>query len=134
MILDLENTKTTQALKIDSLKRRVKRLEKKQMSRTHKLKRLYKGRIIDDIDANEGITLVDETIENQGRTCEEIVKERSMMLNEELAFKLQVEEEEEEERHAREKAQQIKEVNIAWDDIQAKIDDDYQLAQRLQAK
>nr|GEV22798.1 hypothetical protein [Tanacetum cinerariifolium] len=47
---------------------------------------------------------------------------------------LQVEEEEEEERHAREKAQQIEEVNIAWDDIQAKIDDDYQLAQRLQAK
>ncbi|GKB95139.1 hypothetical protein Tco_0981276, partial [Tanacetum coccineum] len=28
-VLDLENTKTTQALKIDSLKRRVKKLEKK---------------------------------------------------------------------------------------------------------
>nr|GEU33387.1 hypothetical protein [Tanacetum cinerariifolium] len=41
-VLDLEKTKTTQALKIDSLKRRVKRLEKKQRSRTHKLKRLYK--------------------------------------------------------------------------------------------
>ncbi|GKF20731.1 hypothetical protein Tco_0069369, partial [Tanacetum coccineum] len=38
------------------------------------------------------------------------------------------EEEEEEERLAREKAQQIKEVNIAWDDVQAKIDADYQLA------
>nr|GEV93878.1 ribonuclease H-like domain-containing protein [Tanacetum cinerariifolium] len=72
-----------------SLKRRVKKLEKKQRSRTLKLKRLYKvgltasvdssdevslgedasklGRIIDDIDADEGITLVNETVENQGR-------------------------------------------------------------------
>ncbi|GKB89832.1 hypothetical protein Tco_0962104, partial [Tanacetum coccineum] len=56
-----------------------------------------------------------------------------MRLDEELAFKLQAEEEEEE-RLAKEKAQQIKEVNIAWDDIQAKIEADYQLAQRLQAQ
>nr|GEX39086.1 putative ribonuclease H-like domain-containing protein [Tanacetum cinerariifolium] len=79
-VLDLEKTKTIQALGIDSLKRRVKKLEKKQRSRTHKLKRLYKvgltarvessnnnkdlgedaskqGRI-SDIYADEGITLV----------------------------------------------------------------------------
>ncbi|GJU44134.1 hypothetical protein Tco_1201400 [Tanacetum coccineum] len=48
----------------------------------------------------------------------------------ELAFKLQAKKEEEE-RLAREKAQQIEEVNIAWDDVQAKIKVDYQLAQRL---
>ncbi|GJY89649.1 hypothetical protein Tco_0504845 [Tanacetum coccineum] len=53
-------------------------------------------------------------------------------LDEELAFKLQAEEEEE--RLAREKAQQIEEANIAWDDVQAKIEADYQLAQRLQAQ
>nr|GEW49961.1 copia protein [Tanacetum cinerariifolium] len=41
-VLALEQTKTTQANEIDSLKRRVKKLEKKQRSRTHKLKRLYK--------------------------------------------------------------------------------------------
>ncbi|GJZ10340.1 hypothetical protein Tco_0545099 [Tanacetum coccineum] len=41
-VLDLEKTKTTQALDIASLKRRVKKLEKKIRSRTHKLKRLYK--------------------------------------------------------------------------------------------
>ncbi|GJZ98566.1 hypothetical protein Tco_0671019 [Tanacetum coccineum] len=41
-VLDLETTKTIQALEIDSLKRRVKKLEKKQKSRTHKLRRLYK--------------------------------------------------------------------------------------------
>ncbi|GJZ15673.1 hypothetical protein Tco_0551350, partial [Tanacetum coccineum] len=44
----------------------------------------------------------------------------------------------EEERLAREKAKKEKEANIAlikeWDDIQAKIDADYQLAKRLQAQ
>nr|GEY23123.1 hypothetical protein [Tanacetum cinerariifolium] len=38
----LEQTKTTQANEIDSLKRRVKKIKKKQRSRTYKLKRLYK--------------------------------------------------------------------------------------------
>ncbi|GJU12272.1 putative ribonuclease H-like domain-containing protein [Tanacetum coccineum] len=56
-VLDLETTKTIQALEIGSLKRRVKKLEKKQRSRTHKLIRLYKGRKILDIDADEDITL-----------------------------------------------------------------------------
>ncbi|GJV78084.1 hypothetical protein Tco_1509668 [Tanacetum coccineum] len=41
-VLDLEKTKTTQQIEIDSLKRRVKKLKKKRSSRTHKLKRLYK--------------------------------------------------------------------------------------------
>ncbi|GJV99192.1 hypothetical protein Tco_1554444 [Tanacetum coccineum] len=40
-VLDLESTKTTQANEIASLKRKVKKLEKKDRSRTHKLKRLY---------------------------------------------------------------------------------------------
>ncbi|GJR94602.1 hypothetical protein Tco_0266776 [Tanacetum coccineum] len=48
-------------------------------------------------------------------------KKELLRLDEELAFKLQAEEEEEE-RIAKEKAQQIEETNIAWDDIQAKID------------
>nr|GEX38478.1 hypothetical protein [Tanacetum cinerariifolium] len=79
-VLDLKQTKITQANEIDSLKRRVNKLKKKQRSRTYKLKRLYKvgltaridssdneqslgedaskqGRI-SDIDADEGITLV----------------------------------------------------------------------------
>ncbi|GJX23365.1 hypothetical protein Tco_0227810 [Tanacetum coccineum] len=91
-VLDLEHTKTTQALEIDSLKRRVKKLENKKRSRTHGLKRLYKvglsakvvssddeglgnqedaskqGRKIDDIDVDAEITLVDET---QGRINDE---------------------------------------------------------------
>ncbi|GJS42662.1 putative ribonuclease H-like domain-containing protein [Tanacetum coccineum] len=41
-VLNVEKTKTTQANEIPSLKRRVKKLEKKRSSRTHKLNRLYK--------------------------------------------------------------------------------------------
>ncbi|GJX89538.1 hypothetical protein Tco_0341552 [Tanacetum coccineum] len=93
-VIDLEKTKTSQAQEITSLKRRVERLEKEEGSRTHKLKRLYKigskaraassseeslgeedaskqGRKIDDIDADEGVTLVDETVKNQGRFNDE---------------------------------------------------------------
>ncbi|GJT10039.1 hypothetical protein Tco_0857081, partial [Tanacetum coccineum] len=81
-VLDLENTKTAQAHEITSLKKRVKKLERKKKLRTHSLKRLYKvglsaridssydeatlgdqedaskqGRKIDDIDADNDITL-----------------------------------------------------------------------------
>ncbi|GKA00966.1 hypothetical protein Tco_0673631 [Tanacetum coccineum] len=253
-VLDLEKTNTTQHNEIDSLKRRVKKLEKKISSRTHKLKRLYKvglsarvessrdeedlgedaskqGRRINAIDADEDITLVsiqddagkemfdvdalnDEevfaarqnenvveevvdaaqvstaattiiittekitlaqalealktsnpkvkwiifqepgksttttTISSQqsqdkgkGIMIEEPVKPMKkkdlIRLDEEVALKLQAEFDEEE-RLAREKAEKEKEANIAlieeWDDIQAKIDADYQLAERLQAQ
>ncbi|GJT15901.1 hypothetical protein Tco_0874607 [Tanacetum coccineum] len=87
-VLALETTKTNQALEIDSLKRRVKRLKKKKGPRTHRFRRLYKvgrsarvvssedkglgaqedaskqGRKIDEIDQDVEVTLVDET---QGR-------------------------------------------------------------------
>ncbi|GJX48468.1 hypothetical protein Tco_0273658 [Tanacetum coccineum] len=56
-VLDLENIKTDQAQEITTLKKRVKKLEKKGGSKTHKLKRLYRGRI-DDIDADKDIYLV----------------------------------------------------------------------------
>ncbi|GJX04418.1 hypothetical protein Tco_0190334 [Tanacetum coccineum] len=82
-VLDLETKKTTQANEIASLERRVKKLEKKDRSRTHKLKRLYKvslsarvessrdeedlgkdaskqGKRIHDIDVDEDITLVND--------------------------------------------------------------------------
>ncbi|GKB71433.1 hypothetical protein Tco_0932845 [Tanacetum coccineum] len=216
------------ANEIASLKRRVKKLEKKDRSRTYKLKRLYKvglsarvescrdekdlgddaskqGRI-DNIDTDAGITLrkvVEEVVAEidaassaatitdveitlaqalvelksakpkadkvviqepelgtttttlvtiipvpkplqdkvKGIMIEEPVVEQvkpmkrleQMRLDKELAFKIQAKEEEEE-RIAKEKAQQIKEDNIAWDDVQAKVEADYQLAQRLQAQ
>ncbi|GJV09197.1 retrovirus-related pol polyprotein from transposon TNT 1-94 [Tanacetum coccineum] len=57
-VIDLEKIKTAQAQEITSLKLRVKKLEKKGGSRTYKIKRLYKGRKIDDVDANKDIYLV----------------------------------------------------------------------------
>nr|GEU38829.1 hypothetical protein [Tanacetum cinerariifolium] len=56
-VLNLETTKTTQEMKIESLKMRVKKLKSRKRSRIHRLKRLYKGRIV-DIDASKYITLV----------------------------------------------------------------------------
>ncbi|GJT45032.1 hypothetical protein Tco_0953747 [Tanacetum coccineum] len=56
-VINSEKTKTSQAKEITSLKRRIKRLEKKGGSRTYGLKRIYKGRIA-DIDADAGINLV----------------------------------------------------------------------------
>ncbi|GJQ96519.1 hypothetical protein Tco_0007658 [Tanacetum coccineum] len=80
-VIDLENTKTAQAQEITSLKLRVKKLEKKGGSRTHKLKRLYKGRKIDDIDKDVEITLVDET---QGRYDDDIMFDVSDLAGKEL--------------------------------------------------
>nr|GEU50596.1 putative SRA-YDG, PUA-like domain protein [Tanacetum cinerariifolium] len=69
-VLTLETTKDNQPLEIGSLKRRVKKLEKKASKKTHKLKRLYKtGRMIADLDADEGVALVDET---QGRNDQDM--------------------------------------------------------------
>ncbi|GJW09075.1 hypothetical protein Tco_1571498 [Tanacetum coccineum] len=67
-VLDLEHTKTTQAQKITNLKLKVKKLEKKAGLKTHKFKRLYKGRSIEDIDKDAEVSLVDET---QGRKDDE---------------------------------------------------------------
>ncbi|GKE50162.1 hypothetical protein Tco_1481420, partial [Tanacetum coccineum] len=62
-------------------------------------------------------------------------KKDQISLDEELALKLQYEEKEEEERLAREKAQREEEANIvSWDNMQAIVDDDYQMAQQIQAE
>ncbi|GKA44502.1 hypothetical protein Tco_0737226 [Tanacetum coccineum] len=243
-VLDLEKTKTTQAEEIVSLKRRVKKLEQKKRSRTHRLKRLYKvgltARVessgdeeslgedaskqgkINAIDADEDITLVndqddadmfdvntltsDEVLAEQEVAAkdvnltvdevtlaqalaalksvkpkvkanvveelsvpvsadstkvsaatitttaiiptprkgivitevEEPVKKLSkkkylIRFDEEIALKLQAEFDEEE-RLTREKDEANVALTKEWDDIQAKVDADYQLAQRLQAK
>nr|GEY17068.1 retrovirus-related Pol polyprotein from transposon TNT 1-94 [Tanacetum cinerariifolium] len=61
-VIDLEKTNTTQANEIDSLKRRVKKLERRNKPRTDKLKRLYKERIR-AIDDDEDITLVNVQVD-----------------------------------------------------------------------
>nr|GFA92291.1 hypothetical protein [Tanacetum cinerariifolium] len=93
-VLDLENAKTAQAKEIVDLKNRVKKLEIKKKSRTSCLQRLYKvglsarivssneeclgdpedaskqGRIA-EIDADEDLSLINETTQDQGRMNEE---------------------------------------------------------------
>nr|GEV58009.1 retrovirus-related Pol polyprotein from transposon TNT 1-94 [Tanacetum cinerariifolium] len=93
-VLDLEKAKTAQAKEIADLKKRVKKLERKKKSRTSGLKRLYKvglsdrivssneeglgdkedaskqGRIA-EIDADEDLSLINETTQVQRRMNEE---------------------------------------------------------------
>nr|GEX73656.1 ribonuclease H-like domain-containing protein [Tanacetum cinerariifolium] len=66
-VLDLETTNTTQALEIDSLKRRVKKLERKKWSRTHGLKRLYKIGLSARVESSEDEGLGEEDASKQGR-------------------------------------------------------------------
>ncbi|GJX33579.1 hypothetical protein Tco_0243434 [Tanacetum coccineum] len=93
-VLNLENTKTSQAAEITKLKERVKKLERRNKSSTPGLKRLRKvgrttriesskdeglgdqedaskqGRKIVDIDADEEVTLIDAT---QGRNDDNLM-------------------------------------------------------------
>nr|GEU95592.1 hypothetical protein [Tanacetum cinerariifolium] len=181
-------------------KLRVKRLEKKNKSRTHGLKRLYKiglsarvessikepslgeedaskqGRNIANIDADAETILVDETTKDQGKINDEEMFDTDVLNDEEVvvvttvtdattivvsidditlaqalveiktskpkargiiifdeqeARRLQAEIDEQD-RLAEEKAQLIEDENLAWDNVQAMIDTDYELAARLQ--
>ncbi|GKD87531.1 hypothetical protein Tco_1358685 [Tanacetum coccineum] len=172
-VLDLENTKTSQAAEITKLKERVKKLERRNKSRTPGLKRLRKvgrtariessedeglgaqedaskqGRKIADLDADAEVTLVDEA---QGRIDDNLMlkdkarqkmikpekplkKKDQILVDEEIAQRLQEElqaELEEEERLARQKEEE--DNLISWDNTQAMMEADYELAQRLQAE
>ncbi|GJT74143.1 retrovirus-related pol polyprotein from transposon TNT 1-94 [Tanacetum coccineum] len=68
-VLDLEKTKTTQQNEIDSLKRRVKKLEKKRSSRTHKLKRLYKVGLTARVESSGD----EENLGQMKTGCDEVV-------------------------------------------------------------
>ncbi|GKE20570.1 hypothetical protein Tco_1432082 [Tanacetum coccineum] len=72
-VLDLENTKTAQAQEITSLKKRVKKLEKKRGSRTHKLKILYMvGRSARVVSSEEASLGDQEDTSKQGRKTDDI--------------------------------------------------------------
>ncbi|GJV02904.1 hypothetical protein Tco_1336473 [Tanacetum coccineum] len=66
-VLDLEKTKTTQHNEIASLKRRVKKLEKKNRSRTHRLKRLYKVGLTARVESSDNEESLGEDASKQGR-------------------------------------------------------------------
>ncbi|GKD94923.1 hypothetical protein Tco_1374760, partial [Tanacetum coccineum] len=79
-VLDLEHPKTTQALEIDSLKRRVKKLEKKQRSRTHGLRRLYKFGLSARVVSSEDEGLGEEDASKQGRRIHDINADEDITL------------------------------------------------------
>ncbi|GJT23232.1 hypothetical protein Tco_0893169 [Tanacetum coccineum] len=66
-VIDMEKTKTSQAQEIIRLKRRVKRLEKKNRSKTHGLKRLYKVGLLATIESSEDEGLGEEDASKHGR-------------------------------------------------------------------
>nr|GEV69682.1 hypothetical protein [Tanacetum cinerariifolium] len=66
-VLDLEKTKTYKHNEIASLKRRVKKLEKRNRSRTHKLKRLYKVGLTARVESSEDQESLGEDTSKQGR-------------------------------------------------------------------
>nr|GEV51489.1 hypothetical protein [Tanacetum cinerariifolium] len=77
-VLDLEaelhETKTSQQIKIDSLEMRVNKLEKKNRSRTHKLKRLYKISLTARVEtsSDEEPAMDEEDASKHGKSIEEI--------------------------------------------------------------
>ncbi|GKE64627.1 hypothetical protein Tco_1518788, partial [Tanacetum coccineum] len=184
-VLDVENTKTSRAQEIASLKLRVINLGDQEDASKQ-------GRKFNDINKDAEITLVDETQRRYGDdlmfdtsdlASEEVFvteqgvpgskkddvvstagvaitisaaaitvkvrdkgkgkmvepekpmkKKELIRLDEEIASKLQAEFDEEV-RLAREKAEKEEETNIvSWDNVQAMIDADYQMAQQMQAE
>ncbi|GJU49643.1 hypothetical protein Tco_1219198 [Tanacetum coccineum] len=172
-VLDLEKTKMTQANEITSLKRRVKKLEKKTSSRTHKLKRLYKVGLSARVESSRDEESLDDTdnemFDANALNGDEVFAEQEVTLAQALAalksVKPKVKRDVIEEPNVLVNAASAsikvsaattttaiiptsrkgiviteleEEANIAlieeWDDIQAKIDADHQLAKRLQAQ
>ncbi|GJS08768.1 putative ribonuclease H-like domain-containing protein [Tanacetum coccineum] len=146
-VLDLETTKTTQAneimFNVDALAGEevfvveqsenfveevvddAQTITTEEITLAQALAELKSAKPKADKDKGKGIVIEEPVVEQ----VKSIKRLEQIRLDEELAFKLQAKEE----RLAREKAQQIKEANIAWDDVQAKVEADYHLAQRLQA-
>ncbi|GJU08041.1 hypothetical protein Tco_1124471 [Tanacetum coccineum] len=81
MVLDLEKTKTTQHNEIASLKRRVKKLEKKNRSRTHKLKRLYKVGLTARVESSDNEESLGEDASKQGRLDAIVVDEEMNLVS-----------------------------------------------------
>ncbi|GJW47945.1 uncharacterized mitochondrial protein-like protein [Tanacetum coccineum] len=129
-VLDLEKTKTTQANEIASLKRMVKKLEKKNRSRTHRLKRLYKvdeeitlvsghddaDKEMFDVDALNG---EDVFVVGQNENVVEEVVDAAQDKGKGILI---------------EHVEPMKKKDLIRLDEEAKIDVDHQLAERLQAQ
>nr|GEY75250.1 hypothetical protein [Tanacetum cinerariifolium] len=148
-VLNLETTKTAQAFEKES----------QEIGEEKEVKNSW-GRNIADIDGDAKTILVDETTEDQGSTRHKargvvmqepsetpttttipkslkvqdkrkMKKKDQINFDEQEARSLQVEIDEQD-RLAEEKAQLIKDENLAWDNVQAMMDADCKLAARLQ--
>ncbi|GJY47045.1 hypothetical protein Tco_0436108 [Tanacetum coccineum] len=113
-VLALETTKTTQATEIASLKKRVNKLERRNKSRTHGLKRLYRVGSSRKVESYEDEGLGEEDASKQRRIANIDANKDIYLVN------VQTDED-------------MFGVNDL-DGDEAKIDADYQLAQRLQAQ
>nr|GEU85470.1 hypothetical protein [Tanacetum cinerariifolium] len=99
IVFDLENTKTAQAQKIDSLKRRVKKLERRQKSKIHGLKRLYKVGLSARVESSD-----EESLEDQGRFDDQEMFDTGVLNDEKVVFEKAV---------ADKEVSAIEEVNVA---------------------
>ncbi|GKA35368.1 hypothetical protein Tco_0721859, partial [Tanacetum coccineum] len=164
-VLDLEKTKTTQHNGIGSLKRRVKKLEKK--NRNYPKQEVAANKENDEVNVVEEVaqvSVVGNVVSTAGdattvsaattttatiTTVDDITLAQALMeikstkpkekgvVIQELIYNNNSFTTITRQRLTREKAEKEKEANISlietWDDIQAKINADHQLAKRLQA-
>ncbi|GJV45721.1 hypothetical protein Tco_1430257 [Tanacetum coccineum] len=137
-VLALETTKTAQAKKIAAVKKRAKRLERGKKSSSNKLKDY--SRSIADIDEDVGVTLENTTFTDKDLfgvhdlEGEEVFvdEEASKTIDEEMTLaqtlmEIKTKDKETLQAEEEEAARKIAE----WDDIQARIDPDYELVEQL---
>ncbi|GKG12322.1 hypothetical protein Tco_0346559, partial [Tanacetum coccineum] len=74
-------TKTSQQMEINSVKRMVKKLEKRNRSRTHKLKRLYKVSLSARVESFDDAESLGEDASKQGRIFDIDVDENITLVN-----------------------------------------------------
>nr|GEW71950.1 putative ribonuclease H-like domain-containing protein [Tanacetum cinerariifolium] len=79
-VLDLEKTKTTQFNEVASLKKRVKKLEKRNRSRIHKLKRLYKVVLSDRVESSRDEESLSVDASKQERRIDAIDADKDITL------------------------------------------------------
>nr|GEV79525.1 retrovirus-related Pol polyprotein from transposon TNT 1-94 [Tanacetum cinerariifolium] len=160
---------TASSLEVEQGGGNINKTQSKATSNEHVSQGTSSGEEINDIDADEGITLVDETAKNQGRLNdqddtamfdvgkdlqgEDVIVEQEVVVDKETIDEITLAKALEalktskpkirgivirDPKEPRERTQQEEEANIAlietWDDVQEKIDADYQLAERLQVE
>nr|GEY09711.1 hypothetical protein [Tanacetum cinerariifolium] len=139
-LLTREKTKTTQLNEITSLKRRVKKLEKKNKSRTLTLKRLYKVGLTAKVESSgdeESLGGEEVFVVGQNENVVEEVVDVAQVSTVATTVTITIEEITlaqalEALKTSKPKVKGIVFQEPEWDDIQVKIDTDHQLAERLQ--